>query len=172
MSSYCCPEKSAKAGAAPRCPESGSIGKVVERQTVKALLGESALQRLTPADYRFCPDATCGVVYFSDDGVRFTTGDVRVGVWQKLPFGARQMCYCFGETEASIRSEIEATGVSSAAARIREHIVAGRCACELRNPRGACCMGDVIAAVKRVESSITNGVHARLDSLGGDVDVD
>ena len=32
----------------------------------------------------------------------------------------------------------------------RAHIDAGRCAYEVRNPRGACYLGDLIAAVKRV----------------------
>jgi hypothetical protein len=30
---------------------------------------------------------------------------------------------------------------------------AGRCACEVRNPRGACCLGDVAAVVKRVAAA-------------------
>jgi hypothetical protein len=63
------------------------------------------------------------------------------------------LCYCFGESEASIRDEIAETGRSTAVERIRAHIAAGRCACELRNPRGACCLGDVIAAVARAEAS-------------------
>ena len=62
------------------------------------------------------------------------------------------MCYCFGESEASIAAEIDLTGRSLAVQRIRDHITAGRCACEVRNPRGTCCLGDVIAAAKRVES--------------------
>jgi predicted HD phosphohydrolase len=74
-------------------------------------------------------------------------------VWQKEPFGARLVCYCFGETEATIRDEIEMTGRSRAVERVREHIVAKRCACEVRNPRGACCLGDLIAAVRRAEQS-------------------
>jgi hypothetical protein len=150
MSSCCCPEKTVEPNASARCPDSGSLGKGVDRQTVKALLMEEALQRVTTGDYRFCADADCDVVYFSADGARFATTDVRVRVWQKLPFGARPVCYCFGESEASIRTEIEVTGQSSAVSRIREHIAAGRCACEVRNPRGACCLGDVIAAVKRI----------------------
>lgn len=156
MSSCCCPEMPAGSNAAVRCPDSGSAGKAVDRQTVKALLTEGALQRLTASDYRFCPDAGCDVVYFSADGAWFATADVRVGVWHKLPFGGRPVCYCFGESEVSIRTEIEATGRSSAVDRIREHIAADRCACDVRNPRGACCLGDVIAAVKRVESTMTN----------------
>ena len=150
--SSCCTGKIAEPSAI-RCPESDSPGSAVDVQTVKALLTETALQRLTSSDYRFCPDAACDVVYFAVDGMRFTTADVRVPVWHKLPFGSRPVCYCFGESEASMRSEIESDGRSAAVERVRAHIAAGRCACELRNPRGACCLGDLIAAVKRVEST-------------------
>jgi hypothetical protein len=82
------------------------------------------------------------------------TADLRVLVWQKRPFGDRQICYCFGESEASIRAEIEAEGRALAAERIRAHIAAARCACDLRNPRGACCLGDVTAAVGRVRDAL------------------
>jgi hypothetical protein len=157
MSSCGCPEKPVESNiAGVRCPESGSIGKAVDRQTVKALLTEEALQRLTASDYRFCADANCAVVYFGADGARFAASDVRVDVWQKLPFGDRQVCYCFGESEATIRAEITTTGQSTAVSRIREHIAAGRCACEVRNPRGGCCLGDVIAAVTPVEAAATS----------------
>lgn len=138
-----------------RCPQSGSLGSAVDRHTIKALLTEAALRRLTASEYRFCPDAACNVVYFDGNGMQFAAVDVRVPIWQKLPFGTRPVCYCFGESEVSIRAEIESCGQSLAAERIREHIAAGRCACELRNPRGACCLGDVMAAVKRVEGSMT-----------------
>jgi hypothetical protein len=126
----------------------------VDRQTIKALLTEEALRRLNPGEYRFCGDAGCDVVYFDGEGMQFGAANVRVPVWQKLPFGARPVCYCFGESEASIRAELVSSGRSSAVERIREGIAAGRCACEIRNPRGVCCLGDVIAAVKRVEGAL------------------
>ena len=156
MSSCCCPEKTIEPNGATRCPDSGTIGKAVDRLTVKALLTDEGLRRLTTGEYRFCGDADCDVVYFNADGARFTTGDLRVAVWQKLPFGRRQVCYCFGESEAPIRREIETTGHSSAVSRIREHIAAGRCACEVRNPRGVCCLGDVIEAIQRVEADVAS----------------
>jgi hypothetical protein len=68
--------------------------------------------------------------------------------------GVNLVCYCFGESEASIRQEIETDGRSSAVARIRGHIAAGRCACEVKNPRGVCCLGDLIAAVRRAELAL------------------
>jgi len=153
MSACYCPERTSEPDGR-RCPQSGSVGLAVDRQTMKALLTERALRRLTSGEYRFCPDPRCEVVYFDGSGMRFGAEDVRVPVWQKLPFGTRPVCYCFGESEASIRAEFEACGRSLAAKRIREHIAAGRCACEVRNPRGTCCLGDVIAAVKRVELAV------------------
>lgn len=151
------------------CPQSGSAGLTVDLQTVKALLTEQALARLKPADYRFCADARCDVVYFSGTGTHFGTADLRVPVWQKQPSGSRLVCYCFGESEVSIRTEIELTGRSLAVPRIREHITAGRCACEVRNPRGRCCLGDVTAAVKRVESTL--GLRPSGDVATGVADV-
>ena len=123
----------------------------MELQTVKALLTETALRRVGSIPHRFCTDASCDVVYFDLAGACYRTGDIRVPVWQKEPFGTRTVCYCFGESETSMRAEIAATGHSDAVERVRAHIAAGRCACEIRNPRGACCLGDLTAAVKRVE---------------------
>jgi hypothetical protein len=124
---------------------------------------------LEPADYRFCADPRCDVVYFNSTGSQFGTADLRVPVWQKQPSGSRVVCYCFGESEASIRAEVELTGRSLAAQRIRAHITAGRCACEIRNPRGACCLGDVIAAVKRVKPSLQAPALSDTVTEGSDV---
>jgi hypothetical protein len=149
--SSCCTGNDCESGAG-RCPQSGSAGVAVDVQTVKALLTEQALARLEATSYRFCADPRCDVVYFGGTGSHFGTADLRVPVWQKLPPGSRPVCYCFGESEASIRAEIKLAGQSLAVDRVREHIRAGRCACDVRNPRGTCCLGDVIAAVKRVDS--------------------
>jgi hypothetical protein len=137
-----------------RCAACHGTGKPVESLTVKALLTASKLSRFEPAQYRFCPDANCQVVYFARCAQMFRTGDLRVPVWQKQAAGQRTVCYCFGENEADIRAEIARDGQSRAVERVREHIVAGRCACEVRNPRGACCLGDVAMAVDRMRQAI------------------
>ncbi len=158
--SKCCGSGSCQATAAAvsACPVSGHKGAAVERQTVKALLTETALIRIGRTAHRFCPEAACDVVYFDAEGVCYTTCDVRVPVWHKEPFGNRIVCYCFGESEGQIRAEIATVGQSLAIERVRRHISAGRCACEVRNPRGACCLGDVTAAVKRVEAALRSEV--------------
>jgi hypothetical protein len=139
---------------ATKCPASDTEGASVELQTVKALLTMTALRRFQAGRYRFCPAPACEVVYFDDEGKTFLTSDVRDGIWQKQPEGGRFLCYCFGENEADIRAEIARDGSSRAVERVRAHIQAGRCACEVRNPRGACCPGDVIAAVNRLTAAV------------------
>ena len=136
------------------CVACGEPGAAVQLQTVKALLTDVALRRIQLTHYRFCGDPACDVVYFGDAGDRFDMNDLRVPVWHKEPEGARLLCYCFGETESVIRSELAVHGRTAVVDRIREHIAALRCACDLRNPRGACCLGDVIAAVKRIEWTV------------------
>ena len=147
--SDCCPPRPVDPAEQPTCPKSGIMGQVVDLNTVKALLTEEALTRISGAPHRFCPDPSCDIVYFTA-GDTFTVRNVRVPVWQKEPSGARMVCYCFGENESDIAREIIEHGRSGALERVREHIAAGRCACELRNPRGVCCLGDVAAAVKRI----------------------
>ncbi len=133
------------------CTERGTP---VQLQTVKALLTEVALRRVQVTHYRFCANPACETVYFGDAGDQFGTDEIRAPVWQKQPSGERLLCYCFGETESGIRSELLEHGRTDVVARVREHIAAQRCACDIRNPRGACCLGDVVAAVKRIEGAM------------------
>lgn len=152
--SCCATVRGPSAEAAGICPVSGTPGRPVELQTVKALLTTWALARVTRSVHRFCPDPTCPVVYFTAAGDTYVTADLRVPVWQKEPPGGRMLCYCFGENEAGICNEIRETGTSQVTERVRAHVEAGRCACEVRNPRGACCLGDVTAAVRRIAAAV------------------
>jgi hypothetical protein len=144
-----------------RCPASGTEGIRVDRQTVKALLTTTALQRLGAGEYRFCPAAGCDIVYFDEEGQTFSTSHIRVGVWQKQPEGVRTICYCFAENESDIRAEIARDGRSRAVERVRAHIQADRCACEIRNPRGACCLGDLTASVKRLLADVPSNAEVK-----------
>ncbi|MGH9311581.1 MAG: putative iron-sulfur cluster-binding metallochaperone [Vicinamibacterales bacterium] len=159
MSSCCNPAASARGAGPAMCPASNTAGNAVELLTVKSLLRESALGRLAVVQHYFCPDPACNVVYFDAVGAAYSQADLRVSVWEKHPAGARTVCYCFGENEGEIRREVEESGSSDAVARVRAHIKAGRCACEIRNPRGVCCLGDVIAAVERVRHAIAEGTR-------------
>ncbi len=68
--------------------------------------------------------------------------------------GERTVCYCFAVTEADLRREIAETGRSTAAAEITEHVRAGRCACEVKNPQGSCCLGNVARAIREAMTTL------------------
>jgi hypothetical protein len=75
--------------------------------------------------------------------------DVRVRVGLKETEDPVPVCYCFGFTEKMIFDEVRATGKSTVPQRITTEIKASHCACEIRNPQGSCCLGNVTAAIKR-----------------------
>jgi len=45
-------------------------------------------------------------------------------------------------------------GHSTAQAMITQEVKAGRCACEIKNPAGICCLGDITRAVQAVMAQL------------------
>lgn len=93
------------------------------------------------------------MVYFNDThSAVVKKEDLEIPVWQKE--GAENfnvpICYCFGHSEASIRGEIAEKGSSNAFKNIKAHVQAGRCACEIKNPQGSCCLENVSQVVRRI----------------------
>lgn len=130
------------------CPQCGQKGKQVQGQTIKALLSIS-LRALREVDYWFCRTPTCPVVYFSSDGEQaFTAEQIRERVYQKEP-GADEVpvCYCFQYTAGEVRSA-PSKAQKAILENIQAGIQAGQCACDLRNPQGSCCLGNVRELIK------------------------
>ena len=136
-----------------RCPVSGNPGKAVQIQTVKALLKVS-LRSLRETEHLFCANKDCPVVYFTADGTQtFRVDDLREKVFQKEPDNLEVLvCYCFQHTLGKIRA---ATADQRQA--ILEDITAGikaeQCVCDLRNPQGSCCLGNVSKIIRQLEKS-------------------
>lgn len=151
VSDCCCPDPAVHARGS--CPACAARSTPVEVSTLKALLTPRALAQLLLGSFHFCANPACDTVYFSNAGQVFRTADLRVAVWQKEPPGARTICYCFGENEVEMQQEIDEQGSTSAVARVRRHIADRRCACEVRNPRGVCCLGDLTATAKRLSAA-------------------
>lgn len=105
--------------------------------------------KLSTQEYRLCRNRDCPVVYYSGE-IQIEKSELRVPVNFKEAKYEGPVCYCFNHTIASIRAEIQAKGHSTAQAMITQQIKAGRCACEVKNPAGTCCLGDVIRAVQVV----------------------
>ena len=108
-----------------------------------ALLSVS-LREARDVEYLFCRTRTCPVVYFSPDGKQsFTFEKIRERVYQKEPDADEVfVCYCFRHTVG----EMCAASPEARAAILDDidtGINAGQCACDLRNPQGSCCLGNV-----------------------------
>lgn len=134
------------------CPQCGIAGRTVTRQTVLHHVRADQLTRVGDEAYRFCPQPDCEVVYYGENGAIFTVNDLRDLVSEKTRGDERPLCYCFGFTEGHVREEIARTGSSSLALQISRFIKAGLCACEARNPSGACCLGQIHQTVKRLSA--------------------
>ena len=139
-----------------RCSTCGSEGRPVERQTVFHHVKHEQLDRVNGEAYRFCAEPNCPVVYYGDTRTCFTADDVRELVAIKTQGDQRPICYCFGFSEGDARKEIERTGTSTIPSTISRLIKAGLCACEVRNPAGVCCLGEVNRIVNRVSRSTNN----------------
>lgn len=123
------------------CPGCGQRGRPVALVTVQAQVAIS-LRALAASPYQFCATPSCAVVYFTAAAPAITSDQLRAPVFQKEPAGTVLICYCFGYSVGLI-----ARSDSARREAILADIVAGtrqgQCACELRNPQGSCCLGNV-----------------------------
>lgn len=152
MSDCCTPQSTQATKAAPTaCPTSGGKGRRVSLATLKSLLVPDALATLDPApQYFFCPDTTCDTVYFSGTST-YQQQHVKVPVFQKDPSAEVPVCYCFGWTRARLRDATVLHQSEVIPAQIAEHVRAGRCGCEVNNPQGSCCLGNIGKSLTELE---------------------
>lgn len=136
------------------CPKCGQPGKPLETKTLKQMVQARHLELVNKPGFLFCRSVDCDVVYFHPDGDSLRKPDVRVRVGLKETDDPVPICYCFGFTEAMAVDEIRATGKSTIPQRIADEVKAGNCACEIRNPQGTCCLGNVNLAVKRAMAAV------------------
>jgi hypothetical protein len=131
------------------CPVNGARSKQVDVLTVKSLVRHIPLGM--PNDqYYFCEARDCDVVYFPFDpqAPTFRRQDLVVRVGAKETADPIPICYCFGFTRKDIEDEIAASGRSTVGERISAEVKQGNCACEVKNPSGKCCLGDVTRIVR------------------------
>jgi len=132
------------------CPKNEKVCKPVPRITVEALVRPEHKHSLALLPYYFCDSPSCDVVYISASGERLITKDqlrVRVGIKENedpIP-----LCYCFDFDRKAILDDIRLKGRTDIPKIITQRIKAGECRCEVTNPSGNCCLGDIYRAVKK-----------------------
>ena len=130
------------------CPRCGTRGRRVASATVRSILKPDFRPAVRDdVGYRFCASPRCDVLYFTAAGWSASKVDATVRVGLKETIDPVPLCYCFGFTRADVRAEVATTGACTIPARITAEVKAGRCACEVKNPSGTCCLGDVRKAV-------------------------
>jgi hypothetical protein len=147
MASCCAGPATAGPG---HCGVCGKRGQAVSRQTLKHLLKPEKRAQLRETAYYFCRTPECDIVYFSDEPLHYFAKEdvvVRVGVKEKddpIP-----VCYCFNFTARDIIADMERHGEGRIFQEIKANVRAGLCACEIKNPSGRCCLGDVQQVMKQ-----------------------
>lgn len=161
------------------CPSCQQSTRPVGAETLDALLTADGREAAGATDgYRFCKTESCPVVYVRPEDGRVLEADVlRVEVFQKSTNPERHACYCFNHTVASLQTEVARTGESKVPKEITDACRAGLDRCEVTNPQGTCCLGNVRAVVKTAQGApdgrpaVSAGVetHAKVAQVDADL---
>jgi len=137
------------------CPESATDSKKIQHRTIEHLVKQDLVERILDSQYYYCADADCPVVYFSPDGAsKFTIDELQLAVFEKDSGKNVNVCYCYDWTRGRIEDEIRETGVSTASKEVAEKVRASLCECDIKNPKGTCCLGDLNAYVREVKDNL------------------
>jgi hypothetical protein len=158
MSSCCsgesCEFPKTRATGETACPRCGEVGRVVADETVRAILKPGHADDLLAVERRFCKTPGCAVLYYGADGRTVEKGAALVRVGIKETNDPVPLCYCFGFSRADVRRQVAERRDLDITARITADVRAGRCSCEVKNPSGTCCLGDVNKAVKEAKDAL------------------
>ena len=147
----CCSPKSKGKSICPRC---GVEAKGVLAKTLDALLVDEVKEDNRSLEgWHFCKTATCEVIYFKGTLV-LDQADVGIEVGCKAWASPFVVCYCFGWSREKIKDEISREGKSIVQSDIKTKMAEVGCSCEILNPSGGCCLGDVAQVVKEIKKEI------------------
>lgn len=149
-----CPQKD-KIEPAAVCPNCTHQGRAIAIETLKSQLKPISMHKLAvEATYYFCAHPTCPIVYFNHAQV-FEPEEIREKVFQKNHDADCLVCYCFGYTRAEVQNDAQ-TNTPQILSQIKVGTKNKQCACELRNPQGRCCLGNIAELQKQENSKNTS----------------
>lgn len=121
-----------------RCPDCGSLGVAVQRETWQAHLATGATGVADAAF--FCPYEKCPVAYFDMFERTIPADALRHGVYPKDP--RAPLCGCFGLTADDVEADIREGGVTRVRALL-EKAKGPQARCRTMSASGRPCVGDV-----------------------------
>jgi len=138
-----------------RCPQCSKLGiecvgpKQVPKITLTSLVKPEYQKDIPTGRPFFCPQRECETVYFDKEGHQIKKDQLSVKVWQKEEVGDIPVCYCFEYSAKAIMEDARRNSPPSIPLNIRDKVKAGLCICDIKNPKGTCCLGDVAFWVKQ-----------------------
>ena len=148
--SCCTPQPKGKV----ECPSCHKKAKGVLGKTFAALVKEQTKARFDCFDgFYYCKTPSCKTVYFRDD-IILTQDDITVTVGLKDGAQPATVCYCFEWSKEKIEEELKRNGKTTALEDIKAKMENQGCSCEVLNPSGGCCLGDVGKAIKEIETKL------------------
>lgn len=133
------------------CSVCGNKGRKVSALTLDNHV-PSPLREEIGNDMTFCLNPDCEIVYCNPAGKVVHKGQTRLPVTIKDPDDEVFVCYCFEHKRGDLRRDLREKGRTNIPDQIRKGVQEGRCGCERKNPQGACCLGNVAAAIKAIQS--------------------
>ena len=119
-----------------RCPVNGKEYGEVSSTTIVHHVKEPWNWKEKDQGYYFCDDPDCDVVYFGQDNSIIDKQNLRTPIGVKQKSDDSLVCYCFGVNRREASSNLKAKAFVVKNTRIH------KCACEVRNPSGKCCLKD------------------------------
>ena len=146
----CIPQPKVKA----ECPKCSEKAKGVLGKTLEHLLTDDAKAQLSCLDgFYFCKTPSCEVVYFRKKEI-LTQKDINVVVGHKDGASPAMVCYCFEWSKEKIKAELKISGESTATEDIKHKMDTLGCSCEILNPSGGCCLGEIGKAIKDIKEEL------------------
>lgn len=118
------------------CPENNEDYVSVSKKTMLHHLKSPWEKDLSEEQYYFCSDPKCDVVYFGINGSVINKSELRSAVGIKEEDEDTLICYCFGVSKAAAKNNSEIKKF------VTQQTKENRCACDIRNPSGRCCLKD------------------------------
>lgn len=136
--SDCCSsnQKSQSGNTYHRCPGNGIEYPTISSYTVMHQVHNPWQYDLNGNFFYFCNDPNCEIVYFTDQNVTINKAGLRSQIGAKETSVKRTLCYCFGITEEQLLKDTSLKNFVITATKEK------KCACEIRNPSGRCCLRD------------------------------
>jgi len=136
------------------CPSCDQKGKLVPTSSINHFLKDNIKRNITSLEgFSFCATSSCDVVYFKNTCM-IHINDVKYKIGLKNNSHPSIVCYCFNWTKEKIQEQLEKTGTTSALEEIKDKVQNKKCLCEIKNPKGKCCMSDVKKTINEIKSKL------------------